>query len=111
MKDKCTILVRDVLALYFLRMDLDGTLHAITQRALTPVETCPENVEEAPAEATRLEIENMLGILSVHACGVAAALLLYVIGKCRSRIPEIVKNHSRHSQRRGFERRFERRFT
>ncbi|CAK9075418.1 unnamed protein product [Durusdinium trenchii] len=88
--ENCTILVRDVLAVWFVRMDLDGTLSRLTKKSLTPVEYCPDAVEEAPAGATRLEFENMLGILSVHGAGVVAALILFCAGRAKRRMPDIL---------------------
>lgn len=102
-KDNCTILVRDVLAVWFLRMDLDGTLTELTKKHLTPVQTCPSTVEQAASGATRLEFENMLGILSVHAAGALIAVMVYCVAMCTKKMPPPISaiksfSHRDHEQ-------------
>ena len=91
-KDSCTSLVRDVLGIWFNQMDLDGTLRNIIRRSLTPVEHCPLDVtvgNQMIAERSgQLKIQNMLGILSVHAAGVCTALLFHFL----SGAPKVVKH-------------------
>ncbi|CAJ1389273.1 unnamed protein product [Effrenium voratum] len=91
-RDKCTILVRDVLAVHFLNLDLTGELAQLTQRHLVPFDTCPVAVEQGVEEASKLEIENMLGILSVHAFGVLLAVIFDIIDWSRNRVAKRLTN-------------------
>jgi len=88
-KEYCTNLVRDALAVWFLRMDLNGTLQSLVSKHLTPVVTCPESVDQAASDATRLEIENMLGILSMHGVVAVVALILFCAEHCRNPVKTV----------------------
>jgi hypothetical protein len=74
----CTVVVRDVLALWFLRLELDGMLGYMINKALTPMERCTESLA-IPPDLNRIEMSNMLGIISVHILGFAVAIFLYVV--------------------------------
>eukprot|EP00435_Cladocopium_sp_Y103_P046194 s1236_g13.t1 len=74
----CTVVVRDVLTLWFLHLDLDGMLGYIINKALTPVERCTESIE-VPQDLNKIEMSNMLGIISVHILGFIVAMFLYVV--------------------------------
>ena len=81
-KDNCTVLVRDVLSLWFMRLDLDNTLKELVAKHLFSGGNCPEVAEEEQSSApTPLEFQNMLGIMSVHAAAVLIALIMHCLAK------------------------------
>jgi len=95
MTEHCTNLVRDVLAVWFLRMDLDGSLAEQVRRALLPTETCPAATESAETDTSALSVEDMLGIFSVHAALVLLAVLLRFCYHAKERTPSMSKSMSK----------------
>ncbi|CAE7508392.1 GRID1 [Symbiodinium sp. CCMP2456] len=75
--DSCTSLVRDVLGLWLLQMELDGTLRSIVKKSLMPVGNCVTEVNPRESTAGQLKFESMLGIFTLHAVGVGTAVLFH----------------------------------
>ena len=57
-----------------------GLRRAIVKKGLTPVERCAiETMSAGHSSASQLKLENMLGILTVHAAGVFTALVFHFL--------------------------------
>mmetsp|Transcript_41474 Transcript_41474/g.74399 ORF Transcript_41474/g.74399 Transcript_41474/m.74399 type:complete len:227 (+) Transcript_41474:3-683(+) len=100
-KESCTNIVRDVLSVWLLRLDLDGTLDRLLAQALTPIQHCPAILDDARRgiSAGQLRFGNMLGILALHGAGVCIALLFHSISGAPKAVAKLRKSTSRMNLR------------
>ena len=84
----CTLLVREVLAIWFLRLEMQGALRQMVHESLVPRENCPVIMKSRDAELKPLYIQNVLGILLLHGLGVLVAFFMWGVKAARKCQPE-----------------------
>ena len=84
----CTLLVREVLAIWFLRLEMKGALWQTVHESLVPRENCPVIMKSRDAELKPLYVQNALGILLLHGLGVLVAFFMWGVKVARKRQPE-----------------------
>ena len=77
METHCTLLVREVLAIWFLRLEMDGKLRQMVGDSIRQDEGCSKVLQKDDDDMTPLRVQNVLGILVLHGLGVLVAVVLW----------------------------------
>ena len=77
METHCTLLVREVLAVWFLRLEMDGKLRQMVGDSIRQDEGCSKVLQKDDDDMTPLRVQNVLGILVLHGLGVLVAVVLW----------------------------------
>jgi len=76
---RCTALVKDALAYWFLDMELDGSLDRLYGKLLPPGSDCKASSQESQTDHNRLDLQDMSGTFYVHIIVLVVSLALYFI--------------------------------
>merc|ERR1712187_579330 len=88
---RCTVVLRDAMALIFRELELDGTLRRLYENLLRSYYTRPssqscaihELEDEDPDEGVQLDLGSMVGVLILHLLGVVVACVFCLLQHAR----------------------------
>ena len=84
METHCTLLVREVLAIWFLRLEMEGRLRQIVGNSIRRDDGCPEARKKDDDDLKPLHVQNVLGILILHGLGMLVALVFWRVQAART---------------------------
>ena len=76
METHCTLLVREVLAVWFVRLEMEGRLREMVEDSIRRENACAD-VGKNDDDLKPLYVQNVLGILVLHGLGVLVAFALW----------------------------------
>ena len=84
MDTSCTLLVREVLEIWFLRLEMEGRLGRFMWNTLHRKHSCAAVMKSKPQDDLKpLYVQNVLGILLLHGLGVLVAFFLWLVQGAR----------------------------